>query len=336
MYYVPEIYQTKWHDGSSFSLADMVMNIIMNFDTAKPESKIYDESVAAGLDTFLSQFRGTRIVSTDPLVIEVYTDGYALDAENTVFANFNLTWYPSYTYGPGAWHNIVPAMLAEENDELAFSTDKALEKEVEWTSLVAGPSLEIQAKYLDQAASENYIPYAPTLSQFITADEAAARYANLQKWYAEKKHLVIGTGPYYVDKVYPVEGTITLARYEDYMFPASQWSIYAEPKLVTASVEGPVTVVAGEEAAFDVYVSFKDEAYPSADLEKVSYSLYNEKNDVVASGDAELVSEGLYEVVLPADLTAQLEAGGSKLTIAVSSKVVSLPAFTTYEFVVTR
>ena len=55
---------------------------------------------------------------------------------------------------------------------------------------------------------------------------------------------------------------------------------------------------------------------------------------MVASGDAELVSEGLYEVFLPADLTAQLEAGGSKLTIAVSSKVVSLPAFTTsYNFV---
>jgi len=336
MYYVPEIYQTKWHDGSNFSLADMVMNIILNFDTAKPESKIYDESVASTLDTFLSQFRGTRIVSTDPLVIEVYTDGYSLDAENTVFGNFNLTWYPSYTYGPGAWHNLVPGILAEENNELAFSTDKALANEVEWTSLIAGPSLDIQAKYLEQAAADGYIPYANTLGQYITADEAAARYANLQKWYAEKKHLFIGTGPYYVDQVFPVEGTITLVRNEEYLFPASQWSVYAEPKLVTATIEGPTSVAAGEEAAFDVYISFKDEAYPSADLDQVTYNLYNEQNEVVASGAAEMVAEGLYQVIVPADVTGKLEAGGSKLTVAVSSKVVSLPAFTTYEFVITK
>ena len=336
MYYIPELFETKWHDGSSFSLADMVMYMILAFDTGKPESPIYDESTAASLETFLSQFRGVRIVSTDPLVIETYTDGYSLDAENTIYGNYNLTWYPSYTYGPGAWHNIVPAMLAEENKELAFTTDKAQALEVEWTSIVAGPSLEIEAKYLDQAASESYIPYAATLSQYITEDEATARYENLKNWYADKKHFFIGTGPYYVDEVFPVEGTITLSRFEDYMFPASQWSVYAEPRIVTASLEGPTSVAAGEETTFDAFVSFNDEPYPSADLDRVTYTLYNEKNEVVASGEAEMIADGQYQVVLPADVTSQLEAGASKLTVAVASKVVSLPAFTTYEFVVTK
>src|SRR5690606_26906843 len=108
-------------------------------------------------------------------------------------------------FGAGAWHNLTPAILAEENNEIAFSVDKANALEVEWTSLIAGSTLEVQAKYLDEAAAENYIPYEATLGQFITAEEAAARYQNLKKFYAENKHMWLGTGPYYIDEVYPVE-----------------------------------------------------------------------------------------------------------------------------------
>jgi peptide/nickel transport system substrate-binding protein len=335
-YYIPDLYKTKWHDGSTFSIADVVMYMIMTFDPAKKDSKIYDESTAPALDTFLSQFKGVKIVSTDPLVIETYTDGYSLDAENTINGNFNLTWYPSYTYGPGAWHAIVPAMLGEENNEIAFTTDKATANKVEWTSMIAGPTLAIQAKYLDQAESEKLIPYAPTLSQYITPDEAAARYANLKKWYEAKKHFVIGTGPYYVDQVFPVEGTITLSHFDDYLFPASQWSTFGEPKIASASVEGPVQVTAGQEASFDVYVNFKDQPYASSDIEKVSYILYGANNQMVASGEAKAVADGQYQVVLPADVTSKLESGSNKLTVSVASKVVSLPAFSDYEFVVSK
>ena len=49
----------------------------------------------------MSHFKGVKIVSTDPLVIETYDDLYYLDAEYMV-----TTWWPDYTYGPGAWHNI--------------------------------------------------------------------------------------------------------------------------------------------------------------------------------------------------------------------------------------
>ncbi len=45
-------------------------------------------------------------------------------------------------------------------------------------SLVAGPSLDILKGYLDKAQAENYIPYAPTMSQFVTPEEATARWAN--------------------------------------------------------------------------------------------------------------------------------------------------------------
>ena len=89
------------------------------------------------------------------------------------------------------------------------------------------------------------MPYAPTLSEYVKADEATARYANLQKLYDAHKHLYIGTGPYFVDQVFPVEGTIALSHYDAYLFPADSSSGFGEPKLVSASVDGPTTVASG-------------------------------------------------------------------------------------------
>ena len=69
----------KWHDGSPISVADFVMGMIINFDLGNPDSPYYDESKAPDLDQFLSAFKGIRIVSTDPLVIEHYGDNPSLD-----------------------------------------------------------------------------------------------------------------------------------------------------------------------------------------------------------------------------------------------------------------
>lgn len=333
--YRPELWDTKWHDGTTFSIADIVFGMIMQFDGAKAESKRYDESLTPDLESLLTHFKGVRITSTDPLTIETYDDLFSLDAENNI-----TSWYPSYYYGfQGGMINmqsLVGAMLAEENGELALSASKSEEKQVEYTSLAAGPSLEVQKKWLDQAIADQYIPFAPTMSEYITADEAVARYNNMVAWYEAHNTLFIGTGPYFVDQVFPVEQTITLKRFEDYLFPATEFSVFAEPKIAVVSVDGPTTVVAGEEAAFDVMVTFNDEAYPTAELDKVSYILFDATGAQVGTGEAEAVADGQWTVVLPADVTTALVDGTAKLSVVVSSKIVSIPTFTTYEFVVTK
>ena len=103
---------------------------------------------------------------------------------------YSPTGSPPPTTGPLAWHTYVPAYLAESNNELAFSTNKSTALGVDWTNYIAGPSLEIMKKYLDQAEAETFIPYAPTLGKYITADDAKARYANIQKWYAAHNQLL--------------------------------------------------------------------------------------------------------------------------------------------------
>lgn len=59
-----DLYDTvKWHDGSSISVADFVMSMIIFFDRAKPESSVYDEAAVPGLAGFLPSFKGYRIIN---------------------------------------------------------------------------------------------------------------------------------------------------------------------------------------------------------------------------------------------------------------------------------
>jgi peptide/nickel transport system substrate-binding protein len=225
--YVPNLWDTEWHDGSHLSMGDFVMAMIMQFDPGKPASKIYDPGYASTLQSFMSHFKGVRIISTNPLVIETYDDAYQLDAENCL-----TTWYPSeptYADGTGAWHNLAPAIQAEADGKLAFSQAKASYLHVPQTSLIGAVSLDIQADYLNTLASTNAIPYAPTLSSYITPAEISTRYANLKAWYQAKGNLWIGTGPYLIDHVqYINTPTVSLAPFSGYIFAPGQFWNYAQ------------------------------------------------------------------------------------------------------------
>lgn len=334
VYYPEDLYETvKWHDGSPISAADFVMSMIMLYDPAKPESALYDEAAASNLQAWFGHFKGMRIVSTDPLAIETYDDLWTIDAELIPTSWFPADLNSGYPYGTAGWHNMALGVLAEANGELAMSADKADAAELEWMSYISGPSLQILKKYLDQSVEEGYIPYASVMSDYVTADEVAERWANLKDWYAIQGHFWIGTGPYYLDKVFPVEGTLTLERFEDYPDPADRWAMFAEPKVGAVEMDGPGQVTIGQEAAFDVFVDFEGEPYPQDEIAQAKYLLFDATGALVASGDAEAVADGQYVVTLPADVTSKLTAGSNRLEVAVSSSVVSIPFFGAIDFV---
>lgn len=329
VYYPADLFQlVKWHDGSNLSVADFVMGMIMTYDNAKPESAIYDESRVSNLEAFLSVFKGFKIISTDPLVIEYYTDQFQLDAEWNVY-----TLWPNYGYGEAGWHQIAVGNKADAAGELAYSADKADAKQIEWMSFIGGPSLDILAKYTDEALVESYIPYAPTLSQYITAAEAKSRYENLENWYTKHGHFWLGTGPYYLDKAYLTEKALTLKNSSMYPDTSDRWATFGAPKIAVVEVDGPAQATIGSEISFDVYVTFQDQPYPQAEIKQVKFLLYNAKNEIVYVGMAEVVADGQYKVVIPADVTATLEAGSIKLEVAVVPLPVSIPTFATFEFV---
>lgn len=314
-----------WHDGSPISVGDFVMGMILTFDLGKPESAIYDEAQVPTLEALMSYFKGVKIVSTDPLTIETYQDLYYLDAEVGL-----PTWYPNYLQGTGSWHALTLGIQAETDGRLAFSSDKADALGVEWMSYISGPSMEIFEGYLAADVAAPVIPYAPTLGQFVTADEAAARFANLQAWYDTRHHFWVGTGPFFLEAVFPVEGSVTLARYEAYPDASDKWSRFAAPKIAVVDLTGPASVTVGEDATFDVFVTYEDAPYPQAEITGVKFLLFDASNNLVATGEATFVADGQYQIVLP---TAGLAAGSNKLEVAVTSLVVSIPSFQAFEFV---
>jgi len=333
--YPDDLFETvKWHDGSPISVGDFVMSMIQGFDPGKLDSPIYDESLALSIDAGLVSFKGYRITSTDPLTIESYNDAYVSDAELNVAPLWPQS--PFGLSGENTWDILAVSNLAEAAGELAYTQDKADNAEIENTSWVGGPSLEILAKYLDQAAAESYIPYEPTMGQFVTREEADLRYANLKKWYADHGHFWVGTGPYYLDQVFVTEKSLVLKNFAEFVDLADRWSIFSEPKLATTVLDGPGQVQAGSEAAFDVTINFNDEPYLLSDIARVKYILYDATGTVVSVGDATPVADGQYLVTLSAEETSRLSTGSARLEVAVVPIPVAVPSFTSIDFVAVK
>ena len=331
VYYPADLFSTvTWHDGSPMSVADFIIPMITAFDLGDPASAYYDEALVPVRDSFVASFKAVRIASTDPLVIETWTDVGALDAENAV-----QSWWPAaaYDFSDAAWHNMALMLRGEGNGGFAFSADKAAANEIEQTNLIAGPSLDVLAGELISATEESFIPYAPTLGEYITAEDAAARYTNLAEFARRYGHYMISTGPYFLSGVFPVEGQAVLTHYAAHPDLASRFAGFAAPASPVVEIDGPARVTIGEEAAFDVFVDVFDGPYPMDDIEVINYLVFDATGALVAQGAAEGVEDGVWQVVLGSDVTGALAEGSNRLDIVAVSKLVAIPTLASYEFV---
>lgn len=333
VYYPEDMYDTvTWHDGSPISIADFIMLMITRFDLANPDSPYYDENLVPNLDQFMAAFKGVRIASTDPLVIETWADDAQLDAENTPYS-----WWPNaigpYLYGSAGWHNMAVMLRGEGNGQFAFTAGKSEANEIERTNMIAGPSLEIMASELMSATAESWIPYEPTLGEYVTEDEIATRYNNLSEFARRYGHYYIGTGVYFLSGVFPVEGQAVLTHNPDHPDPADRYAGFGAPALAEIEVDGPGRVTIGEEASFDVFLDVFGEPYPVDDIDTVTYLLFDATGALVESGDAEAVEDGLWNVTLSSEVTEGLEEGSNRLEIVVASNLVALPRVGGFEFV---
>lgn len=334
VYYPADLYDTvKWHDGSNFSIADVVFGMILTFDRAKPDSPYYDPATVSAFNAFMSSFRGVKIISENPLVIETYSNSYQMDAELSI-----STWWPYFAQGQGSWHALSLGLLVEDFGEAAFTAAKADSLEAEWLSYIAGPSIDSLKGALDAwaelaAETPGFTLYGPTLGEYVTAEEVDARIANLTEWHRRYGHFWVGTGPYFLQRAFPVEGTVILTRSLDYPDLATKWSRFSEAAIAEVELDGPSRVTVGEEAVYDVLVSFKGAPYAMADIENVTYLVLNAQNEVAFVGEAVAVEDGWWEIVLTAEMTAELEAGSNTIEVVVVSKLLAVPSTDALTFV---
>ncbi|MEM1936580.1 MAG: ABC transporter substrate-binding protein [Candidatus Caldarchaeum sp.] len=322
VYFEEDLFKRKYHDGSTMDLADIVFSYILTFDRADPKSLVYDESYLPAFEEFRTTFKGFRIVSKDPLVIEYYSDQAFLDAEWNVNAAASA-FFTDYTYGPGPWHTVAVAWLAEANKELAFSADKAEQLKVEWTSFVAGPSIEILKRYLALAAQQRFIPYENVLRQYLSPEEAAQRYDNLRRWVDTRGHFLVGSGPFYLDRVDPTARIIVLKAFREFPDPPTKWAGFAEPMIPEVRILATPTIETGFPAEVPVSITFKGRQYSEEDIAYVKYLLTSAAGTSV--GFAEHVGGGNWRVVLKPEETYKMPTGSASIEVIAVSKRVGIP-----------
>jgi peptide/nickel transport system substrate-binding protein len=329
VYYPADLYErVTWHDGSHFSAADVVMYMILQFDRAKEDSPYYDPAVVPTFNSFMSAFKGVRILSTEPLVIETYSDLYQQDAERSI-----TTWFPYYLQGPASWHALSIGLYAEEDGQAAFSSAKSTTNEVEWLSYISGPTLASLTEQLTESIETGRVPYEAALSEYLGADEAATRYANLQEFHRSRGHYWVGTGAYYLERAFPVEGNVILRRYPAYPELATRWDRFSAPPIAEVELDGPGRVTIGQAATFDLFVEFAGQPYAVDDIEAITFMVFDATGQLAHVGEADAVEDGLWEIVLSADMTNALEEGSNRLEVVVVSKRVALPTFDSMQFV---
>jgi len=325
--YPDDLFSTEWHDGSKLSLGDMVVSFIMLFDRVKPESPLFDEAEVPSMETFFGHYRGLKIVQEDPLVVEVYSDQIFPDAETIAGTRAD------YLFTSTPWPSLALGVLAEQNRELAFSSSKADQLEVEWMSYIAGPSLPILERYNAQAQQEGFIPYKNTAGQYISAAEARERHQLLGEWRQAKGHFWVGQGPFYLDSVHTTEKIVVIRRFDRHPDAPDKWQRFSDPRIPEVDISGPRRVIAGEEARFQVKVTFKGEPYPVDDVEFARFLVQDARGELIMVADANPTRDGIWEVVLTPEQTAGLETGSTRLEVVVSVKPVSIPSFISFSFV---
>ncbi|GGX89477.1 ABC transporter substrate-binding protein [Litchfieldella qijiaojingensis] len=315
--------ERRWHDGSRVSLADVVLPWILTFARADPDSRLHDVAHLPVFEAFQRHFRGWHIASTEPLVIEIYSDQIYPDAETIVAA-----WAPNTT----PWHVLSLGILAERNGELAFSSNKADRQRVDWMSLVAGPSIPVLERHLQRAREQGFVPYPAVLKELIREGEATERYRALSDWHRQRNHFWVGDGPFYLHSVHPVAGSVVLRRYEDFPDPADKWLRFTEPEIPELDLDGPMVVESGEGATFSLAITFEGEPYARKAIEQAQFLLFDGRGELARKGNAKALGNGHWQVSLPPETVAKLGHGANSLELAVTSRRVALPSFASHVF----
>ncbi len=330
----------KYHDGSVMSLADWVLTWPLDFERNDPDSPLYDESSAPNFEAYKAVFRGWRIVSEHPLVTEIYLDYKTLDAELILSRAVTLTGIDSPTWGVAQFWPSMPwqvkaiGVKADEEGLLAFSADKSDQNNVEWMSYIGGPSLTTLENVLTEAKNTGYLPFEQFASQYVTADDATARYTNLQNWYAQHHHFWVANGPFYLDTVDFTGHVAVIKAFRDYTYAADRYASLASAPIPESTIQTPTSVVPGLKANFNLSLSTQGQPYQNDRIDFVKYVIVDSGGASKVSGTATATTQGNWPISISETETALLNPGTYTLITIALSKDVAIPGIKRTPFVV--
>lgn len=312
--YPADLYDMLWHDGTNLSAADFMMAMIVKFDLGSEGSAYHDPSLAASLAKFKQSFKGWRILSVDPLTIEYYSDLYYTDAEDNV-----ETLWPAYGRGQSNWADMAVSLRAVSAGDAALTEHASDNSGKLWLDWLSGPSLKALEDSLVACIEDQFIPYEPAMSRYVTAEQALGAYDNILNFYSEYGHFYIGCGPYFISSADPAAMTLTLSNFDRYIDPAAKWPDFTGSRQASVKIEGPDTVARGVHAVFGATVSLEADGglYPADQIQSVKYIVYDADGLAAWHGEGSMVQQGMYNITLEYKEIANLKSGTCRLEVVV-------------------
>jgi len=126
---------------------------------------------------------------------------------------------------------------------------------------------------------------------------------------------------------------VVLRRYEAFPDPATKYAQLESPPLAEVTVAGPTNVKRGQDATFEIRITFEGRPYEVADIEFVKYLLFDAIGNLIIVGDASADADGRWAIRVAGAQTAALPVGANRLEVVVASKLVGKPSFAKIEFV---
>ena len=303
---------TQWHDGSTFSVADLVMRLIVSFDRARPDSPYYDE-LASDLASDPS-FKGIVLDNTDPVTVIVYHDTVYADAGTQVFEMGKLVW-PYYGTGMAPWHTVAVGLRTEEYGESFFSPVRAAEcggvSVQDWLGTDESRD-RLYSVALDQSCTLDF-PYAQcdVLVDYLEIDEVYKRCWQLNSFFDTYGHMWIGNGPMLIERVDGEHNTVFGRRFEAYphdltTFPQPE---HADPVHLSLKPD-PVNVTRGESSVLIGTLSHGDGTqYDAESVVKTTYAVFSKETEAVAFVGTGFIAGDRVVVSLAESDTDQLDSG---------------------------
>ena len=202
---VYDVVASPFEDGSEMTVADLLYPYVFAHrwgSSATAGGDAHEPRLAALSATIEERLVALKHVRTDK-TIHAIAEGLSVEAKTPVLEVYLrdapgderqvAALAPPWSTVP--WHLLVAMEEAVERGYAAFSREEAARRKVAWLDLARDAAL--RAKLLDLIAGferESYCPHA--LKDFVTADEARARWRSLRTFAEEKGHLLVANGPY--------------------------------------------------------------------------------------------------------------------------------------------
>ncbi|MBS3926275.1 MAG: ABC transporter substrate-binding protein [Nitrosarchaeum sp.] len=309
---------SNWHNGQKMDMKDILYSLyfVMEWGVQTDENdKTYDVEFTSIASQSVKTIIGIEVIDDD--TIEVYVDYWHFD--NDEIAEWASLWSSM------PWEISAAMEQAVLDGKVSFSRSGAINKNVNWISLIIPNDAQTVQSYLNEFSKKKYIPNSLKIFEkdIKYFDE---RYRTSSEWVKSHNHAVISNGPFYLSAYSPESRTIIVNAFDDqtYPFKLGHWSEFEKtefPKITNINL--PNIIQKGAQLEIDVDTKKAD---------SILYFLTDSSNNSIS----ELISidNNSVKIIIDPEKIKELGVGAKDLKIFAISNSVLKPDYYSSSFLI--